>query len=83
MRKVPILLKTIDGEKYELKTKQNYEEVLSEIYSSKKENGFYSFEDHDNSNKRITVNINHIVSIIEEYEKPYIKPFISGGKNKK
>ena len=77
-----VLIKAVNSDFYEVEKNKDYETVLSEIHLAQQEKTLYQFKDI--KNKRVALNVNNIVSIIEEREEPRIPSIgIQGIKSKK
>lgn len=67
-----VLIKVVNSDSYEVEKNKDYETVMSEIHLAQKDKLFYEFKDVNS--RKITLNVNHIVSVVEEKEKPKVKP---------
>lgn len=77
-----IFIKAIESEVYEVKKDISYETIISEIESSKNKNTFFRFK--DTNNRDITLNVEHITSIIQENKnRGNIGPIMQGVKRRK
>lgn len=67
-----ILINVVNSEPYEVEKDKDYETVILEIHLAQRDKLFYEFKDIDN--RRITLNVNYIISVVEQGEKHKIKP---------
>ena len=67
-----ILINVVNSEPYEVEKGKDYETVILEIHLAQKDKFFYEFKDIDN--RRVTLNVNYIVSVVEQGEEYKMKP---------